>query len=130
MFERYDQRVDIIARVVHRQRGSSRRWNTKAVHDRLRTVVACPDSHTLSIDNRANIMWMYAFHYEGQNAGLLRSRSDQLETGNLLERVRCIRQKFAFMECYLIEPKPGQILDGCTESNRTCLLYTSDAADE
>ena len=79
--QRAPERVDVLAGVVHRQRGTRGGGHAKAIHDRLRAMMAGTDGNAFAIDDGADVVRVYAVEHERHDARLAARRADQRTPG-------------------------------------------------
>ena len=114
-----DQLVYVFPRVVECERRAGRCCESQTRHHRLCAVMSGPDRYALLVEDRSDIVCVYAVHHEGDHGRLLWSRTDDADAWHGLERLRGISEQTMLM---LLNPVPGQVahvVDGCAQSNRT-----------
>jgi len=84
--QRGDQRIDVPAGVVERQRDANGALVPEPPHDRLRAVVAGPHGDPLAVERLADLLWGEPVEQERQYGGLLGGGADQLQAGYARQR--------------------------------------------
>src|SRR5215207_11480797 len=87
LLERHDQRVHVLLRVVHVERGSRRRRHPQPPHQDLRAMMSGPHAHPLLIEHLGQVVWMDVLVPEREGAtselGILRAEhpcADRLQS--------------------------------------------------
>src|SRR4051812_23076382 len=86
--ERTDERVDVLVRVVRRERGADRRFDPESAKDWLRAVMTRADGDALLIEEAADLFRLLTVEDEGEDARLLQRGPDQREARHRLQRAR------------------------------------------
>ena len=82
---RRDQRVDILVRVVERERRPHRRLEPEAAQDRLRAVVAGAHRDAFPVERLADVLGAAAVEHEGDDARAFARRADEAQPRNARE---------------------------------------------
>src|SRR5437763_378748 len=98
-----NERVDFAESVVEGERSAGGGGYVEEIHHGLGAVMAGADGNALAVEQRADIVRVYAFHDEGENARLLARGADQAQAGNGAERLRAIGEQGLFVGRDLID---------------------------
>src|ERR1700722_768344 len=81
------QPVDLLERVVERERGTRRGRHLEMLHHRHCAVMSRADGDAVFIENGAKVVRMHARDHEGDQAGLIACRADDSQAFDLPERL-------------------------------------------
>ena len=111
------QFIDLFLCVIESERCASGCGHVKELHHRLRAMMAGTNGYSLLIEDRADIVRMYAFDRKRQNARLIGGRPDDPDFGNVRQTSRRIFKKRMFVFGCRVEINGVQIIDRGTESD-------------
>src|SRR5208283_6226325 len=77
--------IDLLERVVERERGASGGGNFEELHHRHGAMVAGPNGDAVLVENGAEIVGMHALDHERDQARLLAGRADDPSPSILLK---------------------------------------------
>src|SRR6266404_9849816 len=112
-----DERIDFFGRVIKRKRGARCCRNPEALHHRLRTVMAGADRDTVVIEDRSDVVRVYAVEHEGKYARFSPRGPDDAQAVDSRESCGGILQQITFMGHRSLKIDTVQIVDRGTESD-------------
>src|SRR5437870_11599679 len=105
-----DQRVDFGAHVVERERRASRRGHAKMIHYRHRAVMSRSNCDAPVVENRADLMRVYTFERERQNAGLVARRTKLRQSGQFVGATSREIEQAVRVSSERIQPEPLDVI--------------------
>src|ERR1700722_18108168 len=110
--QRGDERIDIGAGIVKRQRRPDGRLMTKTTQDRLCAVMTAADGNAIGIERRPDVFITETVYDERQHSRLIRRCADETQTGDVKEETGSILQQIMFILTNEVQANPADIVDG------------------
>src|SRR4051794_36096183 len=101
--ERGGERVEVLDRIVRGERRPHRRLVTEASKDRLGAVVTGADGDAFPVEHSTDLFRLLAVEDEGDHAGLLARRADELQAWNRSWTLEPIGQKIVLVPLHAFD---------------------------
>jgi hypothetical protein len=105
-----DEPVDVLPRIVERERDPCSRGNAETIHHRLRAVVPGADRDSLLIQNGPDVVGMDPLEHDGKDARLEPRLPDDPESGNRPELHRPVVEELLLLRADKVEVDLVQVV--------------------